>query len=321
MPKCEPRSSYEPALVALYNATDGPNWKDNTNWLTDAPLGDWAGVSANRITGNGRVVGECVTQLWLNSNRLKGELPVDLGSLHSLAELYLSNNQLSGAIPAELGSLLNLQRLDFSDNQLSGEIPAELGGLPNLQRLDLANNQLSGEIPAELGDLLNLQRLYLGRNQLSGGIPAAIGNLPNMIWLSLPDNQLSGAIPAELGNIPTLVLDGNRLTGRVLRPGGANPQYAWEGSTIRVSWEAVDGADYYEVYYDADFDSSCDLDSDGRLSFCEELATDVTGTTYVHTNPSLSENYYWVVSCNSDGCSHHRQRVSGPANRSDSLGH
>ena len=162
---------------------------------------------------------------------------------------------------------------------------------------------MSGEIPAELGDLLNLQRLYLGRNQLSGGIPAAIGNLPNMIWLSLPDNQLSGEIPAELGNIPTLVLDGNRLTWRVLRPSGANPQYAWEGSTIRVSWEAVDGADYYKVYYDADFDSSCDLDSDGRLSFCEELATDVTGTTYVHTNPSLSENYYWVVSCNSGGCS------------------
>ena len=304
MPKCEPRSSYVPALVALYNATDGPNWKDNTNWLTDAPLGDWAGVSANRITGNGRVVGECVTQLWLNSNRLKGELPADLGSLHSLAELYLSNNQLSGEIPAELGSLLNLQRLDLSDNQLSGAIPAELGGLLNLQRLDLANNQLSGAIPAELGGLLNLQRLYLGRNQLSGEIPAAIGNLPNMIWLSLPDNQLSGEIPAELGNIPTLVLDGNRLTGRVLRPGGANPQYAWEGPTIRVSWEAVDGADYYKVYYDADFDSSCDLDSDGRLSFCEELATDVTGTTYVHTNPSLSENYYWVVGCNNDGCSH-----------------
>ena len=304
MPKCEPRSSYVPALVAFYNATDGPNWKDNTNWLTDAPLGDWAGVSANRITGNGRVVGECVTQLWLNGNRLKGELPAELGSLLSLAELDLSNNQLSGELPAELGSLLNLRLLDLADNQLSGEIPAELGGLPNLRRLDLANNELSGEIPAELGGLLNLQRLYLGRNQLSGEIPATIGNLPDMIWLSLPDNQLSGEIPAELGNIPTLVLDGNRLTGRVLRPGGANPQYAWEGSTIRVSWDAVDGADYYKVYYDAHFDSSCDLDSDGRLSFCEELATDVTGTTYVHTNPSLSENYYWVVSCTSDGCSH-----------------
>ena len=27
------------ALVALYEATDGPNWVNNTNWLTDAPLG------------------------------------------------------------------------------------------------------------------------------------------------------------------------------------------------------------------------------------------------------------------------------------------
>ena len=279
MPKCEPRSSYEPALIALYNATDGQNWKDNTNWLSDAPLGDWAGVSANRITVNGRVTGECVTQLWLSGNRLKGELPAEMGSLLSLAELDLSNNQLSGEIPAQLGSLLNLQLLDLSDNQLSGEIPAQLGSLLNLQLLDLSDNQLSGEIPAQLGGLPTLQRL------------------------DLSDNQLSGEIPAELGNIPTLYLDGNRLTGRVLRPGGANPQYAWEGSTIRVNWDAVDGADYYKVYYNAHFDSSCDLDSDGRLSFCEELATGVTGTTYVHTNPSLSENYYWVVSCNSGGCS------------------
>ena len=35
---CEPRSKDEAALVALYNATDGPNWRRNTNWLTVAPL-------------------------------------------------------------------------------------------------------------------------------------------------------------------------------------------------------------------------------------------------------------------------------------------
>ena len=303
MPKCEPRSSYVPALVAFYNATDGPNWKDNTNWLTDAPLGDWAGVSANTITVNGRVVGECVTQLRLRWNRLKGEIPAELGSLFSLAELDLATNQLSGEIPAELGGLPNLRRLDLANNQLSGEIPVELGGLPSLERLDLANNQLSGEIPAELGGLPSLERLDLANNQLSGEIPAELGGLPSLERLDLANNQLSGEIPAELGNVPNLSLDGNRLTGRVLRPGGANPQYAWEGSTIRVSWDAVDGADYYKVYYDARSDSSCELSRDGHVSFCEELATDVTGTTYVHTNPSLSKNYYWVVGCNSGGCS------------------
>ena len=41
------------ALVALYNATDGPNWVDNTNWLTDAPLGEWYGVSTDRARPGG----------------------------------------------------------------------------------------------------------------------------------------------------------------------------------------------------------------------------------------------------------------------------
>ena len=297
LPTCEPRSRDEAALVALYNATDGPNWRRNTNWLTDAPLGDWAGVSANRITSNDRVVGECVTVL------------------------SLGNNQLSGEMPAELGNLLSLERLDLGGNQLSGELPAELGSLLSLAESDLANNQLSGELPAELGSLLNLRLLDLSDNQLSGEIPAELGGLPNLRRLDLANNQLSGEIPAELGNIPTLVLDGNRLTGRVLRPSGANPQHAWEGSTIRVSWDTVAGADHYTIYHDDFHDSACKLESDGRLSFCEELATDVTGTTYVHTNPSLSENYYWVVSCNSDGCSHidkeYQAQLIGPTPSGD----
>ena len=41
------------ALVALYEATDGPNWVNAENWLTDAPLGDWYGVDTD---ASGRVV-------------------------------------------------------------------------------------------------------------------------------------------------------------------------------------------------------------------------------------------------------------------------
>ena len=32
------------ALVALYEATDGPNWANSQKWLTDAPLREWYGV-------------------------------------------------------------------------------------------------------------------------------------------------------------------------------------------------------------------------------------------------------------------------------------
>ena len=35
------------ALVALYNATDGPNWVLRTNWLSDEPLGDWYGINTD----------------------------------------------------------------------------------------------------------------------------------------------------------------------------------------------------------------------------------------------------------------------------------
>ena len=33
------------ALIAFYNATDGPNWTDNTNWCSDEPLDTWYGVT------------------------------------------------------------------------------------------------------------------------------------------------------------------------------------------------------------------------------------------------------------------------------------
>jgi hypothetical protein len=36
------------ALVALYNATDGQNWVNNTNWLVPGqPINVWAGVTAS----------------------------------------------------------------------------------------------------------------------------------------------------------------------------------------------------------------------------------------------------------------------------------
>ena len=160
------------ALAALYNATDGANWHNNGNWLSNAPMGHWHGVTTD---SDGRV-----TQLDLRHNQLTGEIPAELGSLTSLEWLWLFNNQLTEEIPAELDSLSNLTNLNLSRNQLTGEIPAELGNLTSLEDLDLSNNQLTGEIPAELGSLTNLERLYLTNTQLTGEIPTELGNLTNL---------------------------------------------------------------------------------------------------------------------------------------------
>ncbi len=75
-----------------------------------------------------------------------------------------------------------------------------------------------------------------------------------------------------------------------------NAQYVHVGSTTVVSWSASAGADYYNIYYHDFFSSSCP-------GFCEELASNVVGTSYTHASPDTRRNYYWVTACNSAGCS------------------
>ena len=166
-----PDPTQRTALIALYEATDGANWTDNTNWLSDAPLDEWYGVTTD---DNGRVL-----RLSLVDNELSGLIPPSLGDLTNLQSLGLHFNELSGLIPPSLGDLTNLQYLGLHHNELSGLIPASLGNLTNLQVLYLHNNELSGSIPASLGNLTNLERLELAGNQLTGCIPAALRNLEN----------------------------------------------------------------------------------------------------------------------------------------------
>ena len=203
-------SADKAALVALYNATDGPNWRNNSNWLSDRQIGEWSGVSTD---GDGRVTG-----LFLGGNQLSGSIPPELGNLANLESLWLYENQLSGSIPSELGNLANLDTLYLNGNRLSGSIPPELGNLAILHWLSLSYNQLSGSIPPELGNLDNLDYLYLYNNRLSGSIPSELGNLDNLVSLALHNNQLSGSIPSELGNLANLLgllLSNNRLSGSI----------------------------------------------------------------------------------------------------------
>ena len=199
----------KPVLDTFYEDTDGPNWTDDTGWLSHAPLDDWRGVD----TADGRV-----TVLELPSNGLSGAIPPVLGDLTGLEDLDLSGNGLTGEIPAALESLTALGTLDLSGNGLTGEIPSDLGDLTALTTLDLSSNDLDGAIPSALGSLRNLAVLRLYDNGLNRPIPAELGNLTKLTELDLWGNSLSGAIPAELGNLADLqVLDlsDNSLSGAI----------------------------------------------------------------------------------------------------------
>ena len=184
------------ALHALYNATDGANWTNSDNWLSDTPLSDWHGIKTD---DEGRI-----TEIYLIGNNLEGEIPAELGRLSQLEGLYLARNELSGSIPPELGDLYNLEVLMLFDNELTGVIPYQLGNLGNLEEIHLGRNQLSGRIPTQLGNLENLRRLHLTVNDLSGSIPASLGNLTNLRQLSIAANDLTGSIPSEIADLTEL---------------------------------------------------------------------------------------------------------------------
>ena len=206
--ECVPLSDRD-ILEALYTATDGPNWVNSDNWLTDAPLGEWHGVD---VDDQGRVY------LSLPGNNLSASIPAELGNLASLAYLSLAQNALTGPIPPELGNLTDLTWLLLNGNQLTGSIPPELGNLADLTRLRLYRNQLTGSIPPELGNLTDLTELLLESNALTGPIPPELGNLTDLTWLWLDHNDLTGPIPPELGNLADLTLlwlGHNFLTGSI----------------------------------------------------------------------------------------------------------
>ena len=194
-------------LVALYNATNGDQWRNITNWLSEAPLHQWHGVETDTT---GRVI-----SLSLSGNWLDGGIPSELGSLSNLRRLDLADNLLSGKLPPELSNLTDLKTLSLQSNQLSGAIPAELGNLARLESLSLHSNQLSGGITAKLGDLINLESIHLSSNQLSGEIPAEFGSLANLEAITLAANQLTGEIPGELNKLKlrSVWLTGNQFTG------------------------------------------------------------------------------------------------------------
>ena len=158
-PQCGLLSTVEDdwrALVALYNATGGTEWDNDTNWSSsseEAPtpeeLRSWHGVS---------VSGGRVTSLDLSNNGLEGPIPPALGDLSKLEELDLSGNKLTDSIPSELGGLSELTILILDENQLTDSVPSELGDLSKLKELDLSANQLMRSLPIALTRLHKLKQ-------------------------------------------------------------------------------------------------------------------------------------------------------------------
>ncbi|CAH9108832.1 unnamed protein product [Cuscuta europaea] len=161
---------------------------------------------------------ERLRSLDLSNNEFFGQLPP---LPHNLKELFLQGNKLSGEIPIDL--LLgfycpHLIRLDLSGNLFTGTLPSLKRLNNSLSYLSLSNNLLDGDFPEWIGKMSSLEYLDLSRNGLRGSIPDSIGGLKMLKHLSLNDNKLTGEIPNSLVSCTALTvlrLRGNKLTGSI----------------------------------------------------------------------------------------------------------
>ena len=145
------------ALEALYRATGGDDWTNNTNWLSDAPIGEWYGVDA---TTDGRV-----DNLSLDANNLTAHIPAAIGLLDTLFILDLSRNSLSGPVPRSIGRLDRLRDLSLRDNrELDGPLPPEMGDMAGLEYLSVTNTGFSGPLPETFARLTVESFYHSGTN-------------------------------------------------------------------------------------------------------------------------------------------------------------
>lgn len=287
---CDPASD-RAALIALYDATDGPNW--TTTWDLGQPMSSWYGVTLN---GEG-----CVIELNLENNQLSGFIPSELGQLSLLTEINLRRNSFSFSfIPPEFGQLTSLTTLNLDHCNIGGTIPEELGLLFNLTTLRLRGNNLINTIPEELGQLNSLMHISLAGNELTGSIPFELGLLQNLTYLDLRFNQLSGLIPRELSqlnNLTSILLNGNQFIGCF---------YPELSVFCNINYDFTNNPD---LPGGGDFDAFCDNGTDEcPCSFIDSLALvalfDATDGVNWANSWDLDQpvNSWYGVTLNGNGC-------------------
>jgi hypothetical protein len=145
------------ALIALYNSTDGDNWKNNSGWKTP-PL-NMDGFAMPGTEGN-----------WYG---------VTVSTDH-VTTIKLAGNQLKGFIPTQIGNLSKLQYLDLGSNILIGGIPLELDEIKSLKSLFLDSIQTSDNNYSELVDFRHLEVNRIKDDKQVDGKDVAKSGLPDL---------------------------------------------------------------------------------------------------------------------------------------------
>jgi Leucine-rich repeat (LRR) protein/ribosomal protein L13E len=193
------------ALMALFEATRGMQWKVRLHWGTSRPVSEWYGVQTELDERDrDRVVG-----LQLCDNNLCGSLPEKLWMLSRLKSVQLSMNRLQGSVPALVVKRLqtNNVQADLSNNpsllpispfKLSQQQGPSSPAPRNPLQRDTSMTSLSApSTPAAASVNMNL---FGSTGRYSGAVP------PTPAGTSLAENNSTPAIPNEHEDIERAAL-------------------------------------------------------------------------------------------------------------------
>lgn len=202
------------ALVALYVATNGAGWNDNSGWLIEM-VEFWHGVDeVKEIEVSEGVFEWRVTRINLTSNFLLGELPAEIGMLDELNRFFVSQNQIIGNLPREIEGMTELTDLNISNNDLmTGILPwEELTKLPNLTQFTGSYSNWHGAIPDIAGDFPRLTNLGLQGNPFSGPFPEQFSRIETLERITFSHTFWTGPLAetyADLLNLTELYFQFN----------------------------------------------------------------------------------------------------------------
>ena len=201
------------AIVAIYNACDGPNWNSNNTegWFT-SDISQWNGVWVT----NGRI-----SSFQCSGCGMKNEMPDDIYKLTALRQLSLSEPNLTFNIDSRIGDLEDLEILYFQsviypgdleifceiDNLkeltvnsaiTTGSIPSCLGE-KSLTRLSIRNADFdSAPLPDVFSSMEDLKFLFLTNDNLTGPFPESVCDVDALRVINFSDNVIEGELPACL---------------------------------------------------------------------------------------------------------------------------
>jgi len=184
-------------LALIYYQTQGQNWSDHYNFLSEYDHCNWhkqysspqgrflRGVQCN---DDGHVIDLDLS----NSNLVSSDIPQEIVYFKYLESLHLFGNTIGGAVP-NFTALKNLKSLGLMNLDLHGTIPSSFGEMTALTTLGLGQTKITKTIPDSIAQLTNLRILGLDGLGLTGSINPVL-KLTKLEALYLEDNHLSGEI-------------------------------------------------------------------------------------------------------------------------------